>query len=115
MRRAFIFVSLVLLIQSVALVGLAQQDRLEGRWGGTVDGIQGKQPASASFKKDGDKYTGTISGLRPGSEVPLKDIKIDGEKITAKSEVETPQGNIVVNYEFAVQGESLKGKGEVDF
>src|SRR5262249_33269629 len=63
----------------------------------------------------GDKYTGTISGLRPGSEVPLKDIKVDGDKITAKSEVETPQGSIVVNYEFAVQGDSLKGKGEVDF
>jgi len=48
-------------------------------------------------------------------EASLKDIKVDGDKVTAKSEVESPQGNIVINYNFVVQGESLKGKGEVEF
>ena len=114
MRRALIFVSIVLLAQSAAF-GRTQQDKLEGRWAGTVDGFQGQQNAVATFKKDGDKYTGAISGLRPGADTILKDIKIDGDKVTAKTEVESPQGVVVVNYAFVLQGDSLKGKGEVEF
>lgn len=114
MRRALIFVSIVLLIQMSAF-GRTQQDKLEGRWAGTVDGIQGQQPAVATFKKEGDKYTGSVSGLRPGADAILKDINLDGDKVTAKTEVDTPQGNVVVNYAFVVQGDTLKGKGEAEF
>ena len=114
MRRALVLVSIVLLVQSLAF-GLTQQDKLEGRWAGTVDGFQGQQAAVATFKKEGDKYSGAISGLRPGADAVLKDIKIDGDKVTAKTEVESPQGVAVVNYAFVLQGDSLKGKGEVEF
>lgn len=114
MRRALIFVSIVLLVQASAF-GRTQQDKLEGRWAGTVDGIQGQQPAAATFKKEGDKYSGSISGLRPGADAVLKDINLDGDKVTAKTEADTPQGNVVVSYAFVVQGETLKGKGEVEF
>lgn len=113
MRRALIVISAVIL-QCFAIIGQTS-DKLEGRWTGTVDGLQGKQNAVATFKKEGDKYTGSISGLRPGSDAVLKDIKIDGDKVTAKTEVDTPQGNVVINYAFVVQGETLKGKGEVEF
>lgn len=113
MRKALI-VTAVVLIQCFA-ASAQSADKLEGRWAGTVDGIQGKQNATATFKKDGDKYTGSISGLRPGQEAPLKDIKVDGDKVTAKTEVESPQGNVVISYNFVVQGDSLKGKGEVEF
>ena len=113
MRKALI-VGAVVLIQCLAAPGQSP-DKLEGRWAGTVDGLQGKQNAVATFKKDGDKYAGSISGLRPGMEASLKDIKVDGDKVTAKSEVESPQGNIVINYNFVVQGDSMKGKGEVEF
>jgi hypothetical protein len=114
MRRALIFVSIVLFVQSSAF-GRTQQDKLEGRWAGTVDGLQGQQPAVATFKKEGDKYSGAISGLRPGADAVLKDIKLDGDKVTAQTEAETPQGNVVVSYAFVLQGETLKGKGEVEF
>jgi hypothetical protein len=113
MRRALIVVSVVL-FQCFAILSQTPE-KLAGRWAGTVDGLQGKQNAVATFKKEGDKYTGTISGLRPGSDATLKDIKIDGDKVTAKTEVESPQGNVVVNYAFVVQGDTLKGKGEVEF
>ena len=114
MRRGLISLSIVLLFQ-VSTLGRVQQDRLEGRWAGTVDGFQGQQAAVATFKKEGDNYSGSISGLRPGADAVLKDIKIDGDKVTAKTEVDTPQGAVVVNYSFVVQGDSLKGKGEVEF
>jgi hypothetical protein len=113
MRKAVIVIAVVL-ISGLAALGQSK-DKLEGRWSGTVDGIQGKQNAVATFKKEGDKYTGSISGLRPGAEAPLKDIKIDGEKVTAKTEVESPQGNVVITYDFVLQAETLKGKGSVDF
>ena len=113
MRKALGVISLVF-FQCFAIMSQSP-DKLAGRWAGTVDGFQGKQNAVANFKKEGDKYTGSISGLRPGSDAVLKDIKIDGDKVTAKTEVETPQGNVVINYAFVVQGDTLKGKGEVDF
>jgi hypothetical protein len=113
MRRAVMTVA-VLLIQILAVYGQAT-DKLAGRWSGTIDSIQGKQNAVATFKKEGDGYTGSITGLRPGSEAALKDVKVDGDKVTAKTEVESPQGNIVINYNFVVQGDSLKGKGAVEF
>ncbi len=113
MRRALIAVAIVLLTQSI---GNAQSpDKLEGRWAGFVEGLQGKQPAVATFKKDADKYTGTITGMRPGMDATLKDIKLDGDKVTARTEIETPNGNVVVNYNFVVQGDTLKGKGEAEF
>jgi hypothetical protein len=114
MRRTFLFV-LIGLLGSLFAFGRAQQDKLEGRWSGTVDGFQGQQPCVATFKKDGDKYSGAISGLRPGADIPIKDIAIDGDKVTGKTEVETPQGNVVVNYAFVVQGDSLKGKAETEY
>ncbi|MEK6322486.1 MAG: hypothetical protein AABN33_12475 [Acidobacteriota bacterium] len=113
MRRALIVV-LVLQCVAIAIYGQAP-DRLEGRWVGTVEGLQGKQSAVATFKKEGEKYTGTITGLRPGMEASVKDVKLDGDKVTAKTEIETPQGNVVVNYDFVVQGDTLKGKGEAEF
>ncbi len=113
MRKAVIVIAVVL-IQCFAAFGQSK-DKLEGRWSGSVEGIQGKQDATATFKKEGDKYTGSISGLRPGMEAPLKDIKLEGDKLTAKTEVESPQGNVVINYDFVLAGESLKGKGSVDF
>ena len=113
MRKALIVLTVVL-IQCLA-ASAQTPDKLAGRWAGTVDGLQGKQNAVATFKKDGDSYSGSISGLRPGSDAVLKDIKLDGDKVTAKTEVETPQGNVVINYNFVVQGETLKGKGEAEF
>jgi len=113
MRKALI-VAAAVFIQCLTASGQSP-DKLAGRWAGTVDGLQGKQNAVATFKKDGDKYTGTITGLRPGSDAALKDIKLEGDKVTAKTEIETPQGNAVITYNFVVQGDTLKGKGEAEF
>lgn len=115
MRKAIISVLGALLLPTLVGASAIQADKLEGRWAGTVDSLQGQQQAVATFKKEGDKYSGSISGMRPGVEAPLKDIKVDGENVTAKTEIDTGQAVVVVNYAFVVQGDSLKGKGEVEF
>lgn len=115
MRRSRIVFTAALLVLAFAVSAFAQQDKLTGRWVGKVKSIQGERDASATFKKEGDKYTGTISGLRPGQDVALKDIKVDGDKVTAIAEIETPQAALVINYKFTLTGDAMNGQGSLDF
>lgn len=97
-----------------ASVAAAQQDRLEGRWEGTVQSPQGDRPAAVTFKKSGAGYTGTITG-RGNQEMELRELKVEGDKITAQAEIESPQGALLIKFQFTVQGETLKGTGDIDF
>lgn len=114
MRRSVIVGTALLLVQLLAVSALAQA-KLEGRWVGKVKSIQGERDANATIKKEGDNYTGTISGIRPGQDVTLKDIKLDGDKVTAIAEVETPMATIIINYKFTLTGDNLNGQGSLDF
>src|SRR6266850_7439965 len=115
MRRSFIVLEAILAVQLFAATGLAQQapqDRLQGRWEGTTKSFQGERPTTVIFKKGTDAYTGTITGAQ--GTVPFKEIKVDGDKVTASAEVDSPQaGRLTINYKFAIQGETLKGDGAV--
>ncbi|MGA9772037.1 MAG: hypothetical protein WBV94_23600 [Blastocatellia bacterium] len=115
MRRPFIIWGIILLAQLLTVSAYAQQDKLSGRWEGTIQMPQGERPATASFKKEGEAYTGNISGMRPGSEMQLKEIKVDGNKVTAKAVVESPQGTFTINFTLMINGETLKGEGALDF
>ena len=112
MRRIFIVSGTILFIQLFVVLALAQTNNLVGRWEGKTVSPQGEQPTTAIFKQESGIYTGSISGRR--GDMTLKDIKVDGEKITAKAELETPQGSLVINYSFALQGDGLKGTGSLD-
>jgi hypothetical protein len=113
MRRGVLIVSTIFVMQILALFSFAQADKLAGRWEGKLSSPQGERPATATFKKEGDNFTGTITGQR--GDLQLKEIKVDGSKVTAKAEVETPQGNLTINYTFKLEGDSLKGQGALDF
>jgi hypothetical protein len=114
MRRSIIVWASVLLIQLLAVSVLAQ-DKLAGRWTGKVKAPQGERDAEVNFKKEGDKYTGTISGVRPGQDITFKEVKVDGDNITAVAEVETPQAMLVINYKFTLKGDAMTGQGSLDF
>ncbi len=114
MRRSVMILAVALVLQLLASSALAQ-DKLAGRWVGKTKSPRGERETTATFKKDGDNYTGTISGFQPGQEVPLKNIKVDGDKITAVAEVETPQAAITINYKFTLAGDALNGQGSLDF
>ncbi len=113
MRRLLIFFGAIITVQ-LFFVALAQQDKLEGRWEGKVKSAQGERDTYITFKKEGEGYSGATSGMR-GDEILLKDIKIEGNNITAIAMVETPQGGITLNFAFELEAESLKGEGSVDF
>ena len=114
MRRLFILLWAIMLVELLAIAGQAQLDRLQGRWEGTAKSFQGERPATVIFKREADAaYTGTITGLQ--GPMPFKEIKVAGDHVTASAEVDSPQaGRLVINYKFILQGETLKGEGAVE-
>jgi len=118
MRRAIyicgVVCTIILSVQLLSVAVFAQQDKLVGRWEGKAQGPQGERETNLVIKKEGDVYTGVMPGMG-GMVIQLKDFKIDGDKVTAKADVETPQAAITINYSFTLAGETMKGEGAVDF
>ena len=50
----------------------------------------------------------------PRGDMPLMDVKLDGDKVTAKAEIESPQGAFVIDYTFNLQGDTMKGVGAIN-
>jgi hypothetical protein len=115
MRRIFIIWAVAILAQTLQISAYSQQDPLTGRWEGKVQSTQGELPTTVVFKKEGESYTGRTTGMRSGVEVQLKDVKIEGNKVRARADVETPQGSLTINYTFTLEGETMKGEGALDF
>jgi hypothetical protein len=125
MRRFFVLSIGILLIQLIAVATFAQQASqtqspqtkgVEGHWTGNMQVPNGgDMEVEVIFKKDKDVFTGSITITAMPGERPFKSVKVDGDKVQAQAEFETPNGNIVVNYTFTLKDETLKGKGEVDF
>ena len=101
--------------QSIAPAVWTQQDKLQGRWEGTMVTPRGEQQVVFIFKKNGDIYTGTITNrMQGGDPLDLKEIRVTGDKVTAKTEVKSPQGIVIVNYSLLLKGETLEGEWEVN-
>ena len=100
----------IIFVQLLSAAVFAQQDKLVGRWEGKAQSPQGERETSLVIKKEGDVYTGVMPGMRQGMEIQLKDFKIDGDKFTAKADIETPQAAITINYSFTLARETMKGK-----
>ena len=65
-----------LLLLFASLVGAAD---ISGKWAGDVPGRGGDTtPATFTFKVDGDKLTGSMTG--PQGEMPLQDGRVSGDQ-----------------------------------
>jgi hypothetical protein len=119
MRRAIntcgVVCTIIISVQLLSVAVFAQQDKLVGRWEGKAQSPQGERETSLVIRKEGSVYTGVMPGMRQGMEIQLKDFKIDGDKFTAKADIETPQAAITINYSFTLAGETMKGQGALDF
>src|SRR5215471_1428749 len=118
MRRSLTFLmalSTALLCPVIVLGGFGQQDRLEGRWEGTVQSPAGESKAVAVFKKTGDVYSGTMSRLRGDGDFPLGEVKLTGYRVTFSPHIESGQGVFDMKFNLTLQGDSLKGTGEVNY
>jgi hypothetical protein len=101
---------------SLTRAGQSAPSSLDGKWVGTVDSIQGQGRATMTLKKSsGEGYTGTMSRLIGQGEIPLADVSLEGDKVTAKGQMDSPQGAFDIKFSFVLSGDSLKGKGEIEF
>ena len=114
--KALIRMMMATIVAGTTILGAAQRDPLEGRWEGTVQSVQGQVKATMMFKKSSDGYSGQVSRLMGDQgDLPLTQVKVIGNDVTAVADVETPNGTIEIKYQLTLQGDSLKGKGLVDF
>lgn len=106
--------SLIFLVFLFSLTCFAQ-DPLAGRWEGKIQSIQGTRDTAVVFKNENGVYSGRSAGMRPGTEMALKNVKLEGSTVTANGEMETPQAVISIAYRFELKGETMKGQGSLDF
>jgi len=109
-----------LLIGAVLLAifaGAAFAD-VTGNWSGTVTMGDQEFPLSYTFKQDGATLTGTVTGPQ-GDPIPLKEGKIEGDKISFYVQVEGPNGSMKFVSQGTVKGEEIalttKMDGSDDF
>jgi hypothetical protein len=103
----------VIAMTLLASVVLAQSAGVAGNWEGKIVSPQGERPMSATFKKEGDGYTGTISQMM--RDITLQDVKVDGNKVTAKANIDTPSGNHYDQLQVDARWRYSQGHGRPGF
>jgi hypothetical protein len=80
---------------------------IDGKWTGSIDTPGGAMTIAYTFKSDGATLTG--SSLGPdGSPLPVKNGKVDGNKISFTQDIDFGQGPITFNYTGVVSPTELK-------
>jgi hypothetical protein len=80
---------------------------VDGTWTGSLETPNGTVPLSFTFKADGDALSGSTLGM-DGQAVPLKNGKIEGDKISFSFDVDFGQGPFTFNYTGVVSKTELK-------
>ena len=86
---------------------------IEGAWSGYLDMGGNGQQMNANIKKEGDAYTGTITGMQ--GDVALQQIELKGDMLTMMAAMPGPSGNIEVWYSFKVTKDALSGQLDANF
>ena len=96
MKKVYAIVVGLLLVAAPAFAA-----DVDGKWTGTVSTPMGDLPVAYEFKADGAMLTGTTLGFDGGS-VPIKNGKVDGNKIS-----------FTVTFDFGGMAIDLSYTGEV--
>jgi len=90
----------VLLVATCAFAG-----DVDGKWAGTIPGMD--IPVSYTFKAEGTTLTGTSSGP-DNTTVPIKDGKIDGNKISFTVTFDMGGQEMKLEYKGVVSPDQIK-------
>ena len=98
-----------LLLAAISLAAFAAD--VTGKYSAETPGRGGQGTVKQTFdlKQDGDKLTGSVTGMG-GRENAISDGKVDGDKITFTVKMETPRGEFKSNYEGKVAGSEIQFK-----
>jgi hypothetical protein len=80
---------------------------ISGKWSGDMPGRGGESmPTTFTFKVDGDKLNGSMTG--PQGDVPLQEGKITGEQISFVTKLDFGGNSVKIIYKGTVSGEQIK-------
>jgi hypothetical protein len=96
-----------LLLLAIAALGA----EVDGKWTGAVNTPNGDFPVAFTFKADGANLTGSTSGP-DGSEVAIKEGKVDGKNITFKVTFDFGGMPFTLNYKGVVDGDKINMTGD---
>jgi hypothetical protein len=101
MRRVFCGLALL-----IAFVVVAAAANVDGKWVAKMETPNGTRDVTFTFKGEGDKLTGTVSGRQ--GDTPIQNGKIDGDNISF-TVVRNFGGNEVKSeYKGKVSGSEIK-------
>jgi hypothetical protein len=80
---------------------------VDGKWSGSIDTPNGPVPVSFLFKTDGKNVTGSSTGP-DGNSVMLKNVKVDGDKISFALDVNFGPDPTTFNYTGLIAGNEIK-------
>lgn len=84
---------------------------VDGKWSGTVDTPGGQFPVNFTFKADGAMLAGSLAGP-DGTEIPIKDGKIDGSIISFSITLDFGGMPFDLSYKGVVSPEQIQFSGE---
>lgn len=106
-RRLLLTISILL----VVAIGALAAD-ISGKWVAQVTGRNGQaREATFTFKVEGDKLTGTMSGGQ-GGDVALTEGKVSGDTVSFTVSRERNGNTIKQNYTGTISGSEIKFKRE---
>lgn len=80
---------------------------VDGKWTGSIDTPNGAVQIDYTFKAEGDTLTGSQSAP-DGTQIPIKDGKITGNKVSFSLTVDFGAGPTTFNYTGEVSATDLK-------
>jgi hypothetical protein len=104
MKSRVIFLAITLTVVFAALVWAAD---VTGKWTAQVPGRGGQtRETTFNFKVDGEKLTGTISGMQ--GDIPISDGKVKGDDISFIVTMSFGGNDVKMNYKGKVSGDEIK-------
>ena len=98
--------ALVVTLCVVAFAPLRAAD-VDGKWSGSIDTPMGAIPIEFNFKADGATLTGSMGGP-DGGQIPIKNGKIDGNKISFNVSVDFGGMTLDFVYTGSLSGDNLQ-------
>lgn len=80
---------------------------VDGKWSGSIDTPNGPVQVSFLFKTDGQNVTGSSTGP-DGNSVMLKNVKVEGDKISFSLDVNFGPDPTTFNYTGVLAGTEMK-------
>jgi hypothetical protein len=105
MKKRTVLLSVCFVFAAMSLVWAAD---IDGKWTAQVPGRGGQtREQTFTFKAEGDKLTGTASGMQ-GAENPISDGKISGDEISFTVKVSFNGNDVTLLYKGKVAGDEIK-------